>query len=227
MPNLQIHFSEKLRTEVYEEHIKKFHGSKEWENDPEFQEKVKNEAMELVYKKVDVVADFWLKVNERFKEKLPTTDDKPVNKWLFDIRPRDELSRRKFIEFTLELFKKHIFKSYYFVFEQCGTSNDDLGKGLHFHSIVEFNSPTKGKKFFLQSIKDFIAKKGLTNDIGMNCVELQKMDTKLYYHNRIAYINTEQFGKKTEDKLLKWTWDKTFRQQQDLKDFYKSLNHSF
>lgn len=204
---------------------------KEFAENPHMDAKFKKQyAMDQIVKEMkddiwwfDFTNDVWKENSKTLQSK---SNDKIKNFWMFDIRPSDELGVERFKQFTFELFKKKIFKSYYYVFEQAGTDEKTLGKGVHFHSIVEFNSPCKGKAYFLNEIFAFIAKKNYQNFIISNVVEIKKIDTQEYLNNRLKYINTSQFGKGKDEKYDKWVWDKEFRKKFDIKDYYISDGNS-
>lgn len=210
--------SEKVR-KIFNEQLKLLDGSSEFST----YEEARAEAEAFAIREFRRMCDWHSKCNEVYKtEYADKKEDNVKNKWVFDIRPSEQLSKRKFIEFTFELFKKKIFKSYYFVFEQSGIDEQTLGQGLHFHSIVEFNSPSKGKQYFLQEIINFVAKHNLQDYIVSNCIEIKKITTNEYLQNRIAYMNPEQFGKGNDDKHPKWVMDQPFRIKHDLEKSYSS-----
>lgn len=162
------------------------------------------------------------RVNGWYKKYNKVEGDKIKNVWVLDICPSDELGVERFKQFIFELFKKKIFQSYYYVFEQRGECERDIGKGIHCHSIVEFNSPSKSLSFFLDEVFKFIRKKNYENLITKNNVELNKINTDLYLNNRIKYVNPFHFCKTKDEKIEAWSLNEAMRSKWDIKPFYIS-----
>lgn len=151
---------------------------------------------------------------------------KVQNKWFLTIRPRDELSTIHFVSFTNKLFTKRIFKNADWVYEQNGTTNESLGKGKHFHAICEMNSASKGKKYFLTEIQNFVKKEGLGDFIYDNCIDFKKINTDKDLHNKEEYIRTDRFCKSTEEKEDSWRMNELWRTNNNIDAKYSTREAS-
>lgn len=187
-------------------------------------ERVENDAPNLSKEHIQAHVDFLLQKEVRLmchikrviepviEEEFPElVADKVDNKWFLTIRPRDELNIIHFKKFVDELFQKRIFKNARWVYEQNGTSENEMGKGKHIHAICEMNSSNKGKKYFLGQIQNFIKSKGLGDYIYDNCVDFKKITTDRDLHYKNEYIRTDRFCKSTEEKEDSWKFNEPWR----------------
>lgn len=175
----------------------------------------------FVQKEARIICKVKKMVEPIIEEEFPNlVNDKVDNKWFLTIRPRDELNVIMFINFTNKLFEKRIFKNAYWVYEQNGTDTNTLGKGKHFHAICEMNSASKGKKYFLNEIQNFVKREGLGDYIYDNCIDFKKITTDKDLHNKEEYIRTDRFCKSSNEKEDSWRMNDIWRTNNGIETSY-------
>lgn len=141
--------------------------------------------------------------------------------WFLTIRPTEDLPLHKFFEMTELIMKKRLWNSYKLVFEQKGETEDELGKGKHFHAKVRVSSPSKGIKYHIQEIHKTFKKEGFEDFISINNICLKKITDEIGSNRTDNYMNVYEFGKCNIDKELCWKQDSLWRHNNNLKDYYE------
>jgi len=183
---------------------------------------------DMPYTEVCLVAKNWVLAerdthvmwSELILKKEPTFE-KGV--FFLTIRPHDDLRFDKFKDFVCDLFKKRWLARWQYVWEQKGTSYETMGNGAHIHAIINVTSASKGKAYYLNEIIRFVAKKGLSDDIAHNCIDLKQIKSQEDLERRFSYTNTEQFMKADETKEDAWNMDEPWRHKMGLPSLIKSV----
>lgn len=160
----------------------------------------------------DILDEMW---NDRYGDQ-----DKIYGKFFLTIRPKDELNIIPFLSFTRKLFTKKLWKDYHIVFEQKGETINELGKGKHFHAIIDLSCPTKGKSFHIREIFNLVKKMNLEDFIPNNAIDLRKISDKKNLEMTENYINTKEFLKGNNKKQTSWSFDNLWRNQNNIAEFY-------
>lgn len=207
---------------IYKEHYERLKDT------PNITKEQLDEHIQIfVQKEARIICKVKKMVEPIIEEEFPNlVNDKVDNKWFLTIRPRDELNIVMFINFANKLFEKRIFKNAYWVYEQNGTNENELGKGKHFHAICEMNSSSKGKKYFLNEIQNFVKKEGLGDYIYDNCIDFKKIITDKDLHNKEEYIRTDRFSKSTDEKYLSWKYNNDWRRLHNIEPYYSTRGAS-
>ncbi len=113
----------------------------------------------------------------------------------------------------------------YYAFEQRGETLEDCGKGFHLHIL--FHKPTgKNTQPTMLINQTYNTFKSLYDNPKETAIkQIKKTAYKIYipefYEEKLAYICGDKWD---EDKLLKTTLDKTFRENNNLRLYYKIKN---
>lgn len=147
-----------------------------------------------------------------FLEKKKEIDNN--SKYIFiTINPNDRITLLEFINKMNKMMSKKWITNYLFVFEQRGETPAELGKGFHFHCILE---KPKNKKY-CEMIRE------LSNSANTVC------DTSNYHFFNVKSISEEEKDRKIiyitgtkadEAKHLKQSMDIVWREKNKLKSFY-------
>jgi hypothetical protein len=106
-----------------------------------------------------------------------------------------------------------------YTYEQRGKTTTDIGKGIHVHCLILIDNsknPSDINKHLKRIILKhrLISKDNITNPCIYNMVKLSKIDD---YNDRISYME----GVKQDKKLLTVSFDKLFREQNNLLPMYR------
>lgn len=109
----------------------------------------------------------------------------------------------------------------FYVWEQVGENDDELGKGFHVHSIARLTGSST--KFSLAKMGVRFA--NIAKDMGLNMTgqnfQVKRLDTEIYFENKSKYINTDEFCKSDQRKRKAWMLNEKWREQVGLKATYK------
>jgi len=152
--------------------------------------------------------------HEKYKHLQKIEEIKENSKYIFiTINPNAFITLLDFINKTNKMMAKKWITNYLYVYEQRGESLTDLGKGFHFHCILE-----KPKtKAYAHMIRE------LSNSANSLC------DTSNFHFFNIKSISEEECQRKIiyltgskadESKHLKQEMDIIFRKNNNLKSFY-------
>lgn len=136
------------------------------------------------------------------------------SKYIFiTINPNDRITLLEFINKMNKMMSKKWITNYLFVYEQRGENLSELGKGFHFHLILE---KPKTKKY-CEMLRE------LSNSANTVC------DTSNYHFFNVKSISEEEKDRKIvyitgakadESKHLKQSMDIVWREKNKLKSFY-------
>ncbi len=143
------------------------------------------------------------------------------------ISPPDNTDTHSFVDKCLYLANLKIFTGYMVVFEQRGSTNMDLGKGIHCHLLLTRNhtyNKGKIKSRFLKSLKN----QNIYNNKQNNVINLEKqMKKKQSYFSFQFPFNDKLLGKvdyllggKNDEKLDKVLCDKIWRGKYAISSHY-------
>lgn len=153
--------------------------------------------------------------------KKPEAFEKGI--FFLTIRPHDNLRFELFKEFVQDLFKKKCWSEWEYTYEQKGTTRETMGLGAHIHAILKVTTPSKGKAYFLNEILRFVNKKGLSEAIASNCVDLKLIGSQEDLQRRKNYTNTSEFLKADQRKEAAWNMDEPWRKSKSLPSLIKSV----
>ena len=136
------------------------------------------------------------------------------SKYIFlTVNPNPQISLLEFIRCMEKLMSKTWMTNYLYVFEQRGETIEEVGKGFHFHAIIEKPS----NKSYQHIIRE------LSNTANKVC------DTSNYHFYNLKNINDEEKNRKIqyitgrkadEAKHLKQEMDIIFRKNNNLLSYY-------
>lgn len=138
--------------------------------------------------------------------------------WL-TFRPSDEMDINRFKDITIKLLDKEIIQSYIIVYEQKGNSYANLGKGKHFHAIIQFYFKSEFKTY-KQQIKKYF------KDLGM--IKLVDIDKTNFIIDKLVYIGLtiedetgllitqENLNYKKKEKNDRLQYDRLFQRKNNL-----------
>lgn len=164
-----------------------------------------DQMFEETYNRLDREKYAYITKNNEIKEN---------SKYIFiTINPNAQITLLDFINKINKLMSKKWMGSYLYVYEQRGETLEEVGKGFHFHAIIE---KPKTKKYS-EMIRE------LSNSANSVC------DTSNFHFFNIKSISEEECQRKIiyltgskadECKHLKQTMDIVFRNNNNLKSFY-------
>lgn len=151
---------------------------------------------------------------------LEKKKDRPCGKYFWvTIRPPHDTSFDVFKKAVIKLSKKKFIKSYFYVYEQTASKENEreLGHGFHIHMLFEktkeAEAPSKIKKYIrsgFQSIMD------VNNEA---CFKIHIMPER-FIQDKIDYMLDKNLDDDHKDKEQKQECDVIWRQQEKLEPFY-------
>lgn len=127
------------------------------------------------------------------------------------VTAKPKVKFEEFYRVTQKLFERQIFNSGYMVYEQRGTTTEDMGKGFHAHLCMERNlnyKPYKAKENAFNSIKKICAQTAFDwKDIGED-----------FRKDKLDYIFSLKTG---EGKEAKQKMDVPWRELYQLETYYE------
>ncbi len=151
-------------------------------------------------------------------EKIREKNKKQRKGFLFiTISPMDENYGEKFINEIKSIFSWSWVNEMYFVLEQRGDTEEDMGRGAHTHILITDwdNEPSKAEKQILEKFKKYVS----PNLYGKKLKEVINFQTKKFewLGDKMEYI----LGKKTDEgKPEKQTIDKLWRKKNNYENYY-------
>lgn len=138
--------------------------------------------------------------------------------WL-TIRPSN-ITFKEFEKVINKMMSKKWIKTYLYVYEQTGVTEQEIGKGFHFHGLIY-----KGTKRNQQCIDEFrntlkhiidLDSKYVNNFFNLNFIPIKYVKTKINYmlgHKQSSHENVKD---------IKQKYDRPFRDQYGIQQYYKS-----
>lgn len=146
-----------------------------------------------------------------------TLSDGRIPDYVFiTVSPPSHITLEELIKMAQDLHKKKWMLNYLYVIEQRGTTEDDCGKGFHYHSII-FREEKKWCHF-LREIKSTISRLGNTED--SRYFDLQYIRDEADLSRRVKYITSDKKCTEQNDKQKKQIMDKTFRLNNNIEPYY-------
>lgn len=150
------------------------------------------------------------------KEERAQSDEKFKSDYLFiTINPRPSMLWPEFMKICLKVVTKPWIKRYLCVFEQRGDNDDEVGKGFHFHLLLD-----KGDYRWSHARREFVSTFNKVCDTqSYNCFNFtlcKEADLK----NRQNYMLEM---KADPEKHLKQEYDKKWRKIYNLPEYYGVL----
>lgn len=151
---------------------------------------------------------------ERYSYIQKQEEIKNKTKYIFlTINPNPNINLKEFISITTKLMSKPWITTYLYVYEQRGETEADVGKGFHFHAIIE--KPTN--KSYAHMMRE------LASSANKLC------DTSNFHFYNVKNISEEEKERKIEyitgrkadvEKHLKQDMDIIFRKNNNLLSYY-------
>jgi len=169
-------------------------------NDPELDDMF-NKAYDRIYQ-------------ERYAHLKKQEEIKENSKYVFiTINPNMHISLLEFINKINKLMSKKWIQNYLYVYEQRGETEADLGKGFHFHAIIEKPKTKKYSEMIRELSNSANSLCDTSNFHFFNIKSISEEEC----HRKIQYIT----GRKADDaKHLKQDMDIVWRQNNNIKSFY-------
>lgn len=152
--------------------------------------------------------------NERYSYIQKKEEIKNKTKYIFlTINPNPNINLKEFISITTKLMSKPWITIYLYVYEQRGETEAEVGKGFHFHAIIE--KPTN--KSYAHMMRE------LASSANKLC------DTSNFHFYNVKNISEEEKERKIEyitgrkadvAKHLKQDMDIIFRRDNNLLSYY-------
>jgi len=160
-----------------------------------------------------------LKLLDEKQKLLSNTSTNILTEFMFiTIRPQPKkhISVKTLYDKTFKLLKSKYISDYLLVFEQAGYCVSTVGDGLHIHLIIK----NKYRKYC--ELKKQL--KTLYFDISDNleyAINIKNCKTIYDIEKRKKYMIGQKEG---EEKQIKQEYDKVFRQQWNVEDYYGNIN---
>jgi len=142
--------------------------------------------------------------------------DRTLTEYMFiTINPKPNTSVKTMYDKSMKIFKSKCVSNYLMVLEQRGKSVSEVGTGLHTHFILQHKYRKYGelRKHLQRLFGDIV---GNDKHICIRCCK-----TKQDVVNRKNYMINQKEG---EDKQIKQIWDKVFRQEWGIEDYYGDID---
>ena len=164
-----------------------------------------HKLQDKIYRKVYMDKYNHLKKCEEIKEN---------SKYVFlTVNPGMHISLLEFIRKMEKLMSKKWIQNYCYVFEQRGEFLTELGKGFHFHAIIE-KPKTKSYNHMIRELSN--SANSVCDTSNFHFFNIKSISEE-ECHRKIQYIT----GRKAdESKHLKQDMDIIFRQNNNIKSFY-------
>lgn len=184
----------------------------------DLQEKARIEATEIIKRRFQDVARFEITLDEWYEEVQPKKSKFPKGWWFITLRPNPDVKFYEFHRFVVELFKGKTWEDGYYVWEQKGETEEDMGIGFHIHGIIKVKTAREGKEYYINIIENCVKKNKLNDRFGRNCIQLSRIETEKHLQNLEHYTDTHAFNKDDEWKEKCWNFDKKWRESKELPD---------
>lgn len=167
---------------------------------------------------IEMECDYELLRKEiRIEKGLEEPENKIKNTFAIDLTFTDDTPDNTRLEVTKEVYSALECKEMELAFEQRGHNEETEGKGIHVHSIIQFQG-SKTKQEIIKIASPILKK----HKCKSNQLEIEKISTSEYLHNRRKYIRGVKKGvdKDGIEKSLKVQYDKIMRERLQLDDIY-------
>lgn len=135
--------------------------------------------------------------------------------WL-TVNPSPETTFTTFRNLVGKMIQKKWIKSYVYVYEQRGISQDDLGKGFHLHAII-MKPEDKSPAHCIREISSTYKK--VCDVSNYHCFNT-KWIGKEEYIRKLEYILGQKESTSENNKALKQEMDKVWRQARNIDSYY-------
>lgn len=155
-------------------------------------------------------------LRQELEKKVETT----CRPWMWiTIRPSN-ISFREFKEVMNKMMSKKWIQTYLYVYEQTGMTEEEAGKGFHFHGLIY-----KGAKRQQQCINEVQNTCKLLFDFAHPAIDkffhIRFIPLK-YLKTKVRYILGHKEYSEQNDKNIKQKIDRIFRERYGLEEYYKS-----
>jgi len=161
---------------------------------------------------------YWDKMLDEIKDQHPIFNSieeiEEKTEWLFiTINPRPDVEFNTFKQIITKISQKKWMQLYYYVYEQRGINESELGKGFHSHILIN----RCGKKH--SQIRSEIANtiKHICDTSNPHCYNIQYCKNTDLEKRKNYILGT----KAPEDKQIKQTMDIIWREHLGLENYYK------
>lgn len=165
-----------------------------------------------------ILKELYEEENTLRKEMIKVEDSKSPLHYFITIRPKENtIKLEEFLKIVRRIFVKKWIKNYVYVIEQTGINEDELGKGIHIHMIIERND--KKPHELIREIKNTVKTIGEVDNHNF-------LDIKGIYNNendlrnRLNYILGDKKSTEGNQKDLKQKMDIIFRQKAGIEPYY-------
>lgn len=139
--------------------------------------------------------------------------------WL-TVNPSPESTFTEFKKIVEKCFLKKWIKSYMYVYEQRGMTEEEVGKGFHMHAIIR-KPEDKSRAHCIRELSSSYKK---VCDVSNYHLFNTKWIDKEECQRKIEYITGDKVSTETNNKSLKQEMDVLFRQNRGLQKFYSLGN---
>lgn len=135
--------------------------------------------------------------------------------WL-TVNPSSETPLQYFCKLVDKCFMKKWITKYIYVYEQRGTTEDEIGKGFHLHAII-YKPDNKPRAHCIRELANSFKK---VCDVSNYHLFNTKWIGEEEYIRKVEYITGEKKSSEENNKSLKQDMDILFRQQNNLQPYY-------
>lgn len=157
----------------------------------------------------DIIYDERQRLKEEQAKRLGTL-------WLWlTVSPNEKVLFKDFEKKVSQFSQRKMFKDYFYVYEQRGQHKDEIGKGFHCHLLLKRNIMYKQNKIISNSKNSF---KNMTKVNDFQIFNYHWCPEE-YLKDKLDYM--QDMNKHGQEKNSKQLMDILFRQEKNLKQYYK------
>lgn len=153
-------------------------------------------------------------------QKSHRKEGKTLNYWI-TVNPPEETTLEEMLKHTNRFINRAIVEEYMYVVEQRGAIESEIGKGKHIHLYFKikeetYEPPSKIIKYLKSSYKKLL-------NVETKALWIQPLKQE-YVIDKVNYMIDKNIDGQYEDKKEKQQMDKIFRENNNLLNYYTSID---
>lgn len=159
--------------------------------------------------------------NAILKQELAKKYEKEMSPWIWlTLRP-EKISLNDFKKINTKMLSKKWIKTYLYVYEQTGKTEEEIGKGLHCHYLIYKGVKKQSDciREIQNTVKNYIDVFNINSWrwCNINFIPEKFKNTKINY-----MLGKKRNTPKDPHKEIKQYYDRVYRDQNGLKEYYKT-----
>lgn len=182
---------------------------------------IKTKMRELIKKEWNeglIYKDF----KEFYDEEIGKNDN--TSYFWITINPKNGITIKELVKEVERYVKRTFIKSYIYVYEQRASQENEkkIGEGLHCHLLIERDMSANVSPYDIQK-RTRVAFKNICDSQNKSILHFKQMPEE-FIIDKFNYITNKNLDEEHKDKEQKQEYDKIWRENNELKEFYASNN---